>query len=598
MTESGQGFFRRAFNRLDSAAASARQQMEDWVSGWGAVDDAQLSTLAEMGDAYRRMLEDALVHPLRVVGLEAEWLRQQMRLLGYLGSRLSGGHPEPVALPAPDDRRFRAADWDKYAVFDYLKQAYLINTRLAMDLIDQTATGPEHQRDQLRFFARQLLSAFSPSNFVPTNPEVLRITMERKGQNLVDGARYFLQDLRNNPRLFNVAMTDTDAFEVGRNVATTPGEVIYQNDLMQLIQYRPATETVFQRPLLIVPPWINKYYILDLKPKNSLIQWLVEQGFTVFIISWVNPGPSLRDKGFEDYMQEGPLAAIEAIQQATGEKQINAIGYCIGGTLLAATLAWLAEKGRKPVVSTTYLATLMDFSDPGGIGVFINEHLIKAVERLINKTGYYDGRAMAFSFNLLRENELFWSFWINSYLKGEKPAAFDLLYWNTDSTNLPARMHSFYLRNMYLHNRLIEPGGINLSGVPIDLRKIRIPAFFLSAEQDHIAKWKATYKGARVHSGDVRFVLSGSGHIAGVVNPPAAHKYGYWTNDSLAETPDEWMAGAERHEGSWWPEWKRWIEAYAGPMVPARQPGDGALPSLEAAPGHYVQQRISDIAGS
>ncbi len=586
----------RAVGFAEAVVGHGSQQLEEWLGGFRPVDDAQVSTLGEMASTYRRTMESALLHPVRLVGTQAELMREHVRLLAYLGARVAGRAPEPVVEPEPDDRRFRASDWDS-PVFDYLKQAYLLNARTLMHFIeaDDSLSGP--QRDQAEFYLRQAISALSPSNFPLTNPEVLRITRERNGMNLVDGARQFWEDLKQNPRLFNVGMVDRGAFEVGRNLAVTAGDVVFQNDLIQLIQYRPRTPTAFKRPLLIVPPWINKYYILDLKPKNSFIQWLVDQGFTVFVISWVNPGPELRDKSFDDYMLEGPVAAIDAIRDATGEDELNAIGYCIGGTLLAATLAWLAAKGRHPVISATYLATLMDFSDPGGIGVFVNDHLIRAVDRATEKLGYYDGRAMAFSFNLLRENDLFWSFWINSYLKGEKPAAFDLLYWNTDGTNLPARMHSFYLRKMYLENRLVEPGGITLAGEPIDLRRIDIPVFFLSAEQDHIAKWKATYRGTQLHSGPVRFVLGGSGHIAGVVNPPAANKYGYWTNEALPEDPDLWLASAERHEGSWWPFWKTWVESYAGEQVDARQPGEGSLPVLQSAPGDYVRQRISDVVG-
>jgi polyhydroxyalkanoate synthase len=391
-------------------------------------------------------------------------------------------------------------------------------------------------------------------------------------------------------------MTDFSAFRVGHNVATTPGKVVFQTDLMQLIQYSPTTEQVYRTPVLIMPPWINKYYILDLKAKNSLVKWMVDEGFTVFVVSWVNPGPSLRDKGFDDYMVEGPLAAIEAIEKATGEKSVNVVGYCVGGTLLATTLAWLqSTKQESKIRSATYLTTLMDFSDPGGIGVFINEHALRGIEKKLDKVGYYDGRAMAFSFNLLRENDLFWSFFINNYLKGEKPAAFDLLYWNSDSTNLPAKMHAYYLRNMYLNNKLIEPGGIEICGQKIDLSKIKTPAYFLSTVQDHIAKWKSTYSGARVHAGDVKFVLSGSGHIAGVVNPPEAGKYGYWTNPALPATPDEWLKGAEKNKGSWWTDWKNWVLTHSGELVSAREPGDRELGVIEDAPGTYVKQRIADV---
>jgi len=455
---------------------------------------------------------------------------------------------------------------------------------------------PPAGHEQMLFYARQLTSALAPSNFLATNPEALKITWERKGMNLVDGGKQFIDDFRQNPKLFNVGMTDRSAFEVGRNLATTPGKVVFQNDLMQLIQYTPTTDTVCKRPLLIVPPWINKYYILDLSPKNSSIQWLVSQGQTVFIISWRNPGPELRDKGWDDYMVEGPLAAMEAVTAATGEEKMNLIGYCIGGTLLASALAWLKKKGRDPVISAIYLASLLDFSDPGGIGVFINEHSIRGIERAMNKKGYLDGRAMAFTFNLLRENDLFWSFWTNSYLKGQKPTAFDLLYWNTDSTNLPAKMHSFYLREMYLNNRLVQPDALTFAGETINLGEIEVPSFFLSARQDHIAKWKTTYKGALAHGGNVHFVLSGSGHIAGVINPPYKEKYSYWTNDPMKPDADKWLASADEHHGSWWPHWLEWIQQYAGDQVAARTPGDGKLAVIEDAPGSYVLVKAKEAA--
>jgi len=391
-------------------------------------------------------------------------------------------------------------------------------------------------------------------------------------------------------------MTDTSAFQVGRNLATTPGKVVYQNDLMQLIQYTPTTEQTYKRPLLVVPPFINKFYILDLREKNSFIKWLVDQGHTVFVISWVNPGPSLRCKGFADYMLEGPIAAVDAIEQATGEKEVNAIGYCLGGTLLSATLAYQKKKKQETIKSATFMATLMDFSKPGEIGVFINETAIAGLEKQMDALGYYDGRQMAFSFNTLRENDLFWSFFINNYLKGERPAAFDLLYWNTDSTNLPAAMHSYYLRNMYLNNLLIEKDALELDGVKIDLSAVKVPGYFISAAQDHIALWQATYRGAQVLGGKNRFVLGGSGHIAGIVNPPEANKYGYWTNDKLADSPDDWYQGSENHDGSWWLDWQQWV-LKQGDMdrVAVRQPGDGKLKVIEDAPGRYVKQRIIDV---
>ncbi|EON92805.1 polyhydroxyalkanoic acid synthase [Marinobacter lipolyticus SM19] len=584
-------------NSFESGVRLTQQNLETWLGDTGIMDDAKLATMSEISDAYRAMAEDLLLHPLRFAGTELDLAKKHMALGYYTLARLSGKARNPVAEPESDDRRFQAEDWHKYLPFDVLHQAYLINSRAFLNWVGAMEVLPQTGRDQMLFYARQLTSALSPSNFPASNPEVLRITWERKGMNLVDGCRQLVEDVRQNPALFNVGMTDRSAFEVGRNLAMTPGKVIYQNELMQLIQYSPSTETVSQRPLLIVPPWINKFYILDLTAKKSFIQWLVNQGQTVFIISWRNPGPEHRDKGWEDYMQLGPLAAMDAVTEATGEDRMNVIGYCIGGTLLGSTLAWLKKKRHNPVVSATYLTTLLDFSDPGGIGVFINDHSVRGIERMLARKGYLDGRAMAFTFNLLRENELFWSFWTNNYLKGERPAAFDILYWNTDGTNLPAKMHSFYLREMYLNNRLVQPDALTLAGESINLSEIDVPSYFLSARQDHIAKWKATYKGALAHGGDVQFVLSGSGHIAGVINPPYKEKYGYWTNNNLVADADEWFSGSEQSPGSWWPHWLEWIARFSGQQVPARIPGDGKLPVIEDAPGSYVRVKAAKAAG-
>ncbi|HBM50434.1 MAG TPA: class I poly(R)-hydroxyalkanoic acid synthase [Marinobacter sp.] len=579
---------------FDDNVRQGQQQLEQWLGDTGMVDHAKLSTLSEMSDAYRAMAEDLLLHPLRFASAEIELGKRHLGLARYTFSRLTGKQPEPVAVPESDDRRFLADDWRKHVPFDVLQQVYLINSGAFLNWVENMEGLPGPARDQMMFYARQLTSALSPSNYPLTNPEVLRITWERKGMNLVDGARNLVEDLRQNPGLFNVGMTDRSAFEVGGNLATTPGKVVYQNELMQLIQYTPTTRTVAQRPLLVIPPWINKFYILDLTERNSFIRWLVSQGQTVFVVSWRNPGPAQKETGWDDYMKLGPLAAIDAVTEATGEEQMNAIGYCIGGTLLGSTMAWLEKKNRNPIISTTYLTTLLDFSDPGGIGVFINDHSIRGIERAMERKGYLDGRAMAFTFNLLRENDLFWSYWTNNYLKGLKPAAFDLLYWNTDGTNLPSRMHSYYLREMYLHNRLVQPDALTMNGETINLSEIRVPSFFLSARQDHIAKWKTTYHGAHAYGGDVRFVLSGSGHIAGVINPPYKEKYGFWTNNTLPEDPDAWFSGAEQHPGSWWPYWREWIAGYEGDQVPARQPGEGKLEVIEDAPGSYVKVKAAD----
>ena len=385
-------------------------------------------------------------------------------------------------------------------------------------------------------------------------------------------------------------MTDNDAFELGRNVATTPGKVVFQNALMQLIQYEPTTSKVRKRPLLIMPPWINKFYVLDLQPKNSFIKWAVDQGHTVFVISWVNPDETLAQKGFEDYMREGPLAALDAIEDATGERSVNAVGYCLGGTLLASTLAYNAAHSDDRIASATYFVTLVDFSDAGDMAVFIDEEQLASLEKRMDERGYLEAHDMAVSFNMLRANDLIWSFVVNNYLLGKEPIPFDLLFWNSDSTRMPAAMHSFYLRNMYQRNLLSKSGGITLAGTPIDLTKIKTPTFLLSTREDHIAPWKSTYAATHLYSGPVKFVLSASGHMAGVISAPGG-KYGHWTNDALPATADEWFAGAQPHDGSWWPEWDEWVSDFELGRVSARTPGAGKLPVLEDAPGSYVRVR-------
>lgn len=530
--------------------------------------------------------------PASVINQQMQLWNSQVALWQYSMQRMLGNDCEPIITPEQSDKRFQDDEWRDNPVFDFIKQSYLLNAQFILGLAQSYESLDHRDKQQTEFMARQFVNALSPTNFAASNPEVLRKTMETGGANLIDGLAQLTSDLEQSREAFTMTMADATAFELGRNLATTPGKVVYQNRLMQLIQYQPSTTQAFERPLLIVPPWINKYYILDLREKNSFIRWLVAQGHTVFVISWVNPDVSLGDAGFADYMQQGPVDAIAQIQKITGEKSVNAIGYCIGGTLLACTQAWLTAKKKKWITTTTYLTTLLDFSDPGEIGVFINDAMVDAMDRHLDMTQIYDGRAMALSFSMLRENDLFWSFFVNNYLKGERPTAFDLLYWNADSTNLPGAMHKFYLRQMYLNNKLAEPNGIELDGIGIDLAKIKTPAFFLSAEKDHIAKWTSTYAGTKLSGGMNKFVLSGSGHIAGVINPPNVEKYGYWTNDQLPEHPHEWLDKAQQHKGSWWPHWQAWIADHTGKLIDARAPGADGQAVLEDAPGSYVKQRL------
>jgi len=494
---------------------------------------------------------------------------------------------------APKDKRFKHPEWSENAVFNFVKDSYLVAAESILSAIRDVKGMDEASARKVDFYTRQFVDALSPSNFVATNPEVLTATLASGGQNLLRGLENLLADLeRGNGRLA-ITMTDMKAFRLGENIATTPGKIVYQNELMQLIQYTPSTREVRRRPLLIVPPWINKFYVLDLQPKNSFIKWAVDQGHTVFAISWVNPDEKLAAKGFENYMLEGPLAALDAIESATGERSVNAIGYCLGGTLLASTAAYSAAKGDDRITSATYFATLVDFTEVGDMAVFIDEEQLASLERRMRERGYLEAQDMATAFNMLRANDLIWSFVVSNYLLGKEHIPVDLLFWNSDSTRMPAAMHSFYLRKMYQQNLLAKPGGITLADTPIDLSKVRTPTFILATREDHIAPWKSTYAATRLYSGPIKFVLSDAGHMAGVISPPGT-KYGHWANDELPSSPDEWFGGATPNQGSWWPVWDEWITQLDSGRVPAREPGGGKLTIIEDAPGSYV--RVSSAA--
>ncbi|HYI71409.1 MAG TPA: class I poly(R)-hydroxyalkanoic acid synthase [Skermanella sp.] len=548
-----------------------------------------------IGDVALAAARSVMADPFRMLAAQTDLWFDCGRLWRNTARRLLGDAPLPVIVPDKGDRRFTNADWTEVAALDNVKQLYLLWSRFLTDSIGDAKTLDPHMARKVQFYTRQMIDTLAPTNSPLTNPEVLRATVESGGLNLVRGFQHMLEDMDRGHGRMSPKMTDFDAFQVGRNIATTPGKVVYQNDLMQLVQYTPTTADVNKRPLLIVPPWINKFYILDLREKNSFIKWAVDQGHTVFVISWVNPDERFAAKSFEDYMLEGPLDALDQIEKATGERSINAVGYCLGGTLLASTLAYLSRKDggkdKDRIASATFFTTMTDFSDVGEMSVFIDEEQITSIEADMAEKGYLDGSAMASSFNMLRANDLIWSFVVSSYLLGKEPLPFDLLYWNSDNTRMPAAMHSFYLRNMYQKNLLAKPDSVTLAGEPIDLRRIETPCFFLSAREDHIAPWKSTYAATQVFSGPVKFVLSASGHIAGVVNPPAANKYCYWTGADLPAAPDAWLEKAARTEGSWWPEWNAWVGGYGEGKVAARQPGAGSLPVLEDAPGSYVAAR-------
>ena len=548
----------------------------------------QLDALG-LQQAYMDLTTALMKNPEKMIELQMRAWNSWMTLWMDTTSKMMGSQDKSGAAKAKPDKRFKHDAWENNPFFDYIKQSYLLTAGTIQSIVNNAEGLDPKTAHKVGFYTKQFIDAMSPSNFLMTNPDVIEQTLQSKGENLLNGMKNFCKDFDADSGKLRISMTNQEAFDLGKNIAVSPGKVIFQNELMQLIQYAPTTTEVYKNPVLIIPPWINKFYILDLQPKNSLIEWLTEQGHTVFVISWVNPDASLGKKDFEDYIFDGPLAALEAIEKATGVKEVNAIGYCIGGTLLSATLAYMKTQKDRRIVSAAFLVTLIDFSDPGDLGVFIDEQQISSLEQQMNERGYHEGREMAMAFNLLRANDLIWSFYVNNYLLGKEPMAFDLLYWNSDSTRMPARMHSTYLRTMYHENRFKEPGGFTVRGIPIDIRQIDTPAYFISTEEDHIAPWKSTYLGACLFSGPVRFVLGKSGHIAGVVNHPTAKKYGYYTGAAPAENAEQWYEHTEAHEGSWWPDWNNWVAEYAGDKVSAREPGEGKLSAIEDAPGSYVR---------
>ncbi len=522
------------------------------------------------------------------------WFEAQRELLSSYGElwqntaqAVLGADVTPVAEPEPGDNRFKDPEWSENQYFSFLKQTYLLTTRWAEDIVADAEGLDEPTRQKADFYLRQITSALSPSNFPMTNTEVLRETLHSNAGNLVRGMENLLADMGKSGDVLKISQTDLSSFEVGRNIAMTPGKVVYQNDLLQLIQYKPTTTKVHARPLLIVPPWINKFYILDLTAKKSFIKFAVDQGFTVFIISWVNPDGTLKDKTFEDYMKEGVLSAADAVARETGQETCNVIGYCVGGTLVSTTLAYLAARGRKVFHSATFFAAQVDFSKAGDLLIFIDDTQLKALEEMMAERGYLDGSRMATVFNMLRPRDLIWPYVVNNYMLGKSPFPFDLLFWNQDSTRMPAANHSFYLRQFYQENRLAR-GELVMDGIKLDLSKVKLPIYELAAREDHIAPLQSVFIGSKLFGGKVKLVVSGSGHIAGVINPPDKVKYQYWTNKKSADTLEDWLDGAKEHPGSWWPDWQAWLAKHSGAKVPARKPG-AKLGVIEAAPGSYVK---------
>lgn len=543
-----------------------------------------------IGNAFAELFTRMMADPLGIVEKQIGLWQDYMYLWQKTTKRLLGEEEEPVIAPDSRDRRFKDAAWEQNAVFDFLKQSYLLSARWIQKSVSDVEGLEPHDARKIDFYTRQFVDAMCPSNFLMTNPEVLKATIDSNGENLVKGLGNLLEDIERGKGSLRISMTDNSAFSVGKNLAVTKGKVVFRNDLIELIQYEASTKEVYKTPILVMPAWINKYYILDLQPENSCVKWAVDQGHTVFVVSWVNPDEKLSKKSFDDYMIEGPLAALEAIEKATGEKEISVVAYCLGGTLLSITLAWLhAKKQQSRVKSATYLTTMIDFTEAGELSVFIDEEQLKLLEDRMSQQGYLEGSEMAMTFNMLRANDLIWSFVVNNYLLGKDPFPFDLLYWNSDSTRMPAAMHSFYLRNMYQKNQLAKPNALKIGGVPIDLRTITTPTYMLSTREDHIAPWKSTYAATQIFKGQIRFVLAASGHIAGVINPPAKQKYCHWVNNKLPISADEWLETAEEHAGSWWPDWNKWQIQFSGEKIPARTIGAGKLKPIEDAPGSYVK---------
>jgi polyhydroxyalkanoate synthase len=553
--------------------------------------DKPPNEVGEVVKTFSAVAEYWLTDKERSSELQMKMGKAYLDLWGASMRRLSGEAAEPAIAPSPRDKRFADPEWKSNQFFDFVMQLYLLTTQWAQDLVRNADGLDPHTRKKAEFYVLQITNALAPSNFVLTNPEVLRETLASNGDNLVRGMKMLAEDIEAGHGTLRIRQSDPSNLEVGVNMATTPGKVIFQNDLMQLIQYSPTTENVLRTPLLIVPPWINKFYILDLKPGKSYIKWCVDQGLTVFVISWVNPDKSLGTKTFDDYMKEGPLAAMDAIERATGELKVHTMGYCVGGTLLASTLAWLAEKRRVRVTSATFLAAQVDFSQAGDLLVFVDEDQISALERDMQAAGVLEGSKMAMAFNMLRSNDLIWSYVVSNYLKGQPPSSFDLLHWNSDATRMPAANHSYYLRNCYLENRL-STGSMVLDNTLLDLSKIKVPIYNLATREDHIAPAESVLYGSQFFGGPVKYVLSGSGHIAGVVNPPESGKYQFWTNDHICDvTLADWLKGAQEHKGSWWPDWREWLGSIDAEEVPARSVGTEALPAIEDAPGSYVRVR-------
>ena len=552
--------------------------------------ETQVTPIDQVAKTLGAVAQSYMADPQKLMEAQTQLWNSYSQLWQNAWSKALGTPTEPVAAPARNDKRFKDKDWQENTVFDFLKQFYLISTNWAQDFVKNADGLDEHTRLKARFYVEQIANAFSPSNFPVSNPEILRATLATNGANLIEGLKHLQQDMSSPDGRLRIKQSDTSAFEIGKNIAMTPGKVVFRNDTFELIQYSPAVARTYEIPLLIVPPWINKFYILDLNPKKSFVRWATEQGLTVFVVSWVNATEAQGRKSFSNYMREGFLEAVQAVQDATGAEKVNTIGYCIGGTLVAAGLGYMAAKDDARINAATFFTTQIDFEKAGDLLVYVDDEQVKWIEERMEEKGYLAGSRMADAFNLLRSNDLIWSYVINNYMLGKEPMPFDLLYWNSDSTRMPAGVHSFYLRECYLGNKLAQ-GKMVLDNVRIDLKKVKVPVYNLAAREDHIAPLPSVFKVGQFLGGETKLVVSGSGHIAGVVNPPEQRKYKHWTNDAPADNLENWLKTAKEHEGSWWPDWADWITTRSGAKVSAPVPGDGKLEALEDAPGSYVRVR-------
>lgn len=562
------------------------KKLQEFYYGQSPINEA----LAQLNKEDMSLFFEALSkNPARMMEMQWSWWQGQIQIYQNVLMRSVAKDVAPFIQPESGDRRFNSPLWQEHPNFDLLSQSYLLFSQLVRNMVDVVEGVPDKVRYRIHFFTRQMINALSPSNFLWTNPEVIQQTVAEQGENLVRGMQVFHDDVMNSGKYLSIRMVNSDSFSLGKDLAYTPGAVVFENDIFQLLQYEATTENVYQTPILVVPPFINKYYVLDLREQNSLVNWLRQQGHTVFLMSWRNPNAEQKELTFADLITQGSVEALRVIEEITGEKEANCIGYCIGGTLLAATQAYyVAKRLKNHVKSATYMATIIDFENPGSLGVFINEPVVSGLENLNNQLGYFDGRQLAVTFSLLRENTLYWNYYIDNYLKGKEPSDFDILYWNSDGTNIPAKIHNFLLRNLYLNNELISPNAVKVNGVGLNLSRVKTPSFFIATQEDHIALWDTCFRGADYLGGESTLVLGESGHVAGIVNPPSRNKYGCYTNAAKFENTKQWLDGAEYHPESWWLRWQAWVTPYTGEQVPARNLGNAQYPSIEAAPGRYV----------